>query len=556
MRVVCTICGVFVRRPVVLALAFLFMVWPGSAALAGGGAPDTQLTAVEPDPTNDPTGDFAFTSTIPDSTFECSVDAAAFAPCTTPFHTPALADGAHTFAVQARAPGGIVDPTPAQHAWTSDTVRPDTSITSGPSGGVTSNQAVFEFTSTEPGGSFICTRDGGVAFGCSSPTTLSNLSQGAHTFTVRAIDAANNADLSPASRTWTVDAIGPDTTITRGPIGATASVDATFEFTANEANITFECSLDSSGFDPCNTPRTFTNLAQGAHTFEVRAIDIAGNPDASPATRTWTVDTVAPDTTIDTGPPAFSNSTSATFTFSSNEANVTFDCSLDAAQAMPCTSPATIESLTPGNHFFIVRARDAAGNIDGSPAQISWLVDTAAPDTNITSGPTGVVTQVDASFTFNATEGGSTFQCSLDLAPFAACTSPKNYLGLAQGDHLFEVRATDAAGNPDATPAGRGWTVDTIAPDTTFTVTPSDPTTDTRGDFEFSSNETGSTFRCSLDVAAFTPCSSPFTTPTLGNGAHSLEVEATDVAGNVELVPATFTWTIVVDEVFSHGFED
>jgi hypothetical protein len=557
MRFVRRMCAsLLVRRFGKLSLALFLAVLPVSAALAGGGAPDTLFTAVEPNPTNDATGDFGFVSTVPDSTFECSVDGGAFAPCTSVFHTPVLSDGPHTFQVQARAPGGAVDPTPAQHAWTVDTTRPDTSITSGPSGGTTSNEAVFEFASTEAGGSFLCTRDGGAPFGCTSPTTLSNLSQGVHTFTVRAIDAANNADLTPASRSWTVDAIGPDTTITSGPSGATTSDDATFAFVANEEDVTFECSFDSAGFEPCTTPRTFLDIAQGPHTFEVRAIDIAGNPDASPAARAWTVDSIAPETTIDTGPPAFSNSTSATFTFSSNEPGSSFACSLDGAALAPCTSPTTLDSVAPGNHLFFVRARDAAGNVDASAASYAWLVDTTAPDTSITSGPTGAVTSVDATFTFNSSEGGSTFQCALDAAPLATCTSPKTYLGLAQGEHLFEVRATDAAGNPDATPAARGWVVDNVAPDTSFTATPIDPTTDPTGDFEFTANEAGSTFRCSLDLAPFAACSSPVRTPALANGAHSFEVEATDVAGNVEVQPATFTWTIVVDELFSHGFED
>jgi uncharacterized repeat protein (TIGR01451 family) len=90
--------------------------------------------------------------------------------------------------------------------------------------------------------------------------------------------------------------------------------------------------------------------------------------------------------------------------------------------------------------------------------------DTTPPETNITSGPSGLVNSNSARFSFSSSEANSTFWCKLDSGTFSACASPKSYSGLANGSHTFTVRANDGAGNADATPATRTWTVDTAAP--------------------------------------------------------------------------------------------
>jgi hypothetical protein len=167
--------------------------------------------------------------------------------------------------------------------------------------------------------------------------------------------------------------------------------------------------------------------------------------------------TVVDDTTITSGPSGTVNSTSATFTFSASEPS-TFDCSLDGSAFSECLSPATYTGLAAGSHTFQVRATDAAGNTDPTPAQRTWTVDTTPPDTTITSGPSGTVNSPSATFAFTASEA-ATFTCSLDGAAYTACSTPKTYTGLGFGSHTFQVRATDAAGNTDPTPAQRTWTV-------------------------------------------------------------------------------------------------
>jgi hypothetical protein len=82
-----------------------------------------------------------------------------------------------------------------------------------------------------------------------------------------------------------------------------------------------------------------------------------------------------------------------------------------------------------------------------------------APDTTITSGPAdgALLLPGPVSYTFASDQGGATFECSVDNAAFAACTSPATY-DLPPDGHLFKVRAV-LAGEPDPTPAQRIWTI-------------------------------------------------------------------------------------------------
>jgi len=84
------------------------------------------------------------------------------------------------------------------------------------------------------------------------------------------------------------------------------------------------------------------------------------------------------------------------------------------------------------------------------------------PETTITGGPAGTTVATAASFSFASSESGSTFQCRLDAGSWGPCTSPDSYNSLAVGSHRFEVRATDASGATDASPAARTWRINEV----------------------------------------------------------------------------------------------
>ncbi|MDP3889825.1 Ig-like domain-containing protein, partial [Nocardioides sp.] len=165
-------------------------------------------------------------------------------------------------------------------------------------------------------------------------------------------------------------------------------------------------------------------------------------------------DTTAPDTTVVSGPNGPTSDATPTFTFSS-EPNAIFQCSVDLQPFTACSGPGnahTTAPLTDGPHTFRVRAIDAASNIDPSPATRGFIVDTVVPQTSIRSKPAKRVSKRKVRFGFSSNEAGVSFACKLDKKPWRSCTSPTRFK-VKVGKHRFSVRATDAAGNTDATPA-------------------------------------------------------------------------------------------------------
>ena len=159
----------------------------------------------------------------------------------------------------------------------------------------------------------------------------------------------------------------PETRIDAGPSGATGDDSPIFAFHSSEPGSTFRCALDSGAYAPCVSPRAYGQLADGGHTFFVKAIDSDGNRDPTPASRSFVVDTAAPSTRI-ASIEVRSHRRKATFRFLSSERRSTFSCKLDSRAWRRCESPRSYRRLKLGHHTFEVYATDAAGNRDRSAA--------------------------------------------------------------------------------------------------------------------------------------------------------------------------------------------
>jgi hypothetical protein len=431
-----------------------------------------------------------------------------------------------------------------------DKTAPTTTIDDGPAQYTNATAASLPFSGADGlsgVAGYECRLDSGPNVPCTTPFGLTGLTDGTHTVSLRAIDVAGNPDATPATHTWMVDTAQPDTALGNAPAAATSSRSAAFTHSGDALGGSpvsgYECRLDGGAWGAC---QDYANLADGQHRFEVRATDAAGNVDSTPATYTWTVDTAAPQTHMDAGPNAATKSRSASFTYSGDALGGTpitgYECRLDGGAWGACHDYA---NLADGDHRFEVRAVDAAGNADDTPAEHTWTVDTVAPDTEITRGPdTGSART--AAFEYRGLALGGTdiarLECRLDGGDWGDC---HDYAGLDDGEHRFEVRAIDAAGNADETPAAHTWTVDTVAPQTAIGSGPDAVTASRMAAFTYSGDPLGGTaiagYECRLDDAAWAACAAY---SNLDAGAHRFQVRAVDGAGNADATPATYTWTI------------
>jgi hypothetical protein len=508
--------------------------------------PETTITIGPESDLPNTTATFEFNSDQAGSTFECALDGGPFLACSSPHEITGLANGDHVLYVRAVNARGVEDLDPAEWDWNVD-LPPETTIVDKPAPvtEVTNDRnGFFSFGSNETDVTFECSLDGSAYAECLNPHTV-NVGPGTHTLLVRAVDSTDQRDETPASWTWRVDEVAPQTTITDVTAGSVI-----FHFEADEPGVRFECSLDGADFAECDSPVRYTDLDAGPHVFEVRAVDMAGNIDETPARYRWAgnaPDETAPETTLETRLDPVTQSNEASFNFES-ETGATFECSLDGSAWESCEAPREYTGLDAGNHEFKVRAVDGAYNHDNSPASYSWTIDVAAPDTVVETRLDPVTESNEASFNFEAPgEPDARFECALDQGDWEPCVAPREYTGLSVGDHRFRARAVDQAGNADSSPASYDWTIEppsVVAPETTIDAQPDATTTSSSAGFEFSSNVAGSTFECSLDDSAWEACSSPAEYSGLTLGDHEFKVRATDPAGTPDGSPASYSWTV------------
>ncbi|MCZ3389078.1 MAG: Ig-like domain-containing protein [Actinomycetia bacterium] len=372
---------------------------------------------------------------------------------------PTLTDGTHTFGVRAIR-GTDAGPTTTR----TFTVAADTGASLdvaiyGPSGSHPVSWAAWDFHA--PGAQYYQCRfdsnnDGDWAY-CYGTYLTSTLADGTHTLDVRAIDPSNNT--GPTTST-TIDVSFAGNVTIYGPSGSHPVSWAAWDFHAPGAQY-YQCRFDSNNDgDWANCYGTYltSNLADGTHTLDVRAIDPSNNTGL-PVSSIFVVSASLPDTTISTGPDPLVVTGSADFTFTSNEPG-TFECRIDADPFAACDTPKSLNGLSDGDHTFEVRAVDVDANVDPTPAIWYWTVDSTKPTVTIIAQPTDPTTATNAALIWTSDDPIDTAECRLDSPDWIPCSnaSQQTYDGLTTGPHTFSVRVTNTLGltsDPDTA----SWTI-------------------------------------------------------------------------------------------------
>lgn len=322
---------------------------------------------------------------------------------------------------------------------------------SGPPSWTQASSAQLTFASPDAAATFVCRSNGPNWAACTSPVNYIGLSEGPHTFSVKAV--AGNESSTPSGWSWTVDQTPPS--LPGDVIVEAASPLGTVVTLAAHDN------LDPSPTLSC-TPSPASAFPLGKTDLTCTAQDAAGNSSPPGSVSVKVVDTTAPVLVPHANVLAAQESSSG--------APVAYGlpAASDAGDPNPAVtcSPASGSTFPVGTTQVTCAATDGSGN---HSAQLAFDVvvqqGSSPPPPTLTSTLPPATKRTDATFAFDAA-GGAALACKLDGPPgagaFAKCSSPKSYTGLADGSYLFTVRATNAIGN--VSEASRAWVVDTSPP--------------------------------------------------------------------------------------------
>ena len=445
--------------------------------------PPTTTFTVKPNPVSgdvDPSFAFSTNEAVTGST--CTLDNLSPVACESPVSlaelgvTGGLNDGPHQLTVSSVDLAGNAELTAAVVSWEQDSVSPEVEMLGFPSAFTPLGEVEFGWVVWDGSGRDLspeaaseCSLDGEDWEACGRTFEISEQLNvnGPHSFKVRATDGAGN--VSPEmERSWTVlggPPVAPVITASLPENGSTTRLTAASISFGHPEELSgaidgLFCQIDSAPQVRCEGNFAPDGLADGEHVFTVVAKDAVGNISL-PATLSWTVQSKAPVTSINSGPTGLVRQRSAAIAFSSNRAG-TFECRIDGSPWAACETPLQLSGLEDGVHSVRVRAVSSVqpvGLKDPTPPIRQWSVDATAPTAVVDLAPTGSSQETSGTIEFSSDDPDAAFQCKVGTGPYDSCESPLVLSGLSPGEISVLIRAIDEAGNLSE-PVGATWTVD------------------------------------------------------------------------------------------------
>ena len=288
--------------------------------------------------------------------FECYLDDEESETCSDNFELQMLTEGLQ-FRVRGRDEAGNWSAF-TEISWTIDLTAPILSVTRVPDAYISEQDVVIEFAS-ESTAMFYCGLDDADFVPCESPWHTDQLVNGSHTALIYAQDVAGN-NSETVQLSWVVDTQAPTLNFTQTPDALQHGDTVVFAVEAIDATpLSYECALQDAAWSDCVPPVEYEDLEETNYTFSIRARDSANNVSGVLG-YSWEQNN-RPETLITNPISGTVSTTSATFYFSSNEADVTFQCQKGDEAFFDCVSPYTWESLTNGQYVFRVVATDNRG---------------------------------------------------------------------------------------------------------------------------------------------------------------------------------------------------
>lgn len=337
------------------------------------------------------------------------------------------------------------------------------------------------------------------AWGSCSQTWADSTSGAGSKFQVRENDVAGGHQTTSGSCDIQVDKTAPPApTLTSSPPALTNSTTWNFTYSSTDAasgTASYDCRIDSGAWSiGCGTNYNTGVLAGGAHTFDVRAIDTAGNTSAL-TTYSWTIDAVLPVCTVtqygtfDGAATYWTNNSNPTvsFTCTDDSGSVvpgTFSCSIDGGAYGACSGISWVYpngtfdmggALGDGAHTVSVQVSDSAGNT-GTSANMGFTIDTVAPVIGCNgqtaaawmNAATGAQVYGDCTDAASGCIAGN-LACSFDSGgTWISCTEA--VAAIPEGNPVtYFVRSQDYAGNTNQNNACQ-YKLDRTPPATSATV--------------------------------------------------------------------------------------